>query len=116
AKLVRRARRRRGDERARTLGAALELESLLADLGRAPDPSLTAEERAARVRRELGVDAAVVYRLAAAARFAPGPPARGTGALAWRELARVRRSIAFRRRLVASVRLTSLRHGRREPG
>jgi len=115
-KLVRRARRRRGDERARTLGAALELESLLADLGRAPDPSLTAEERAMRVRRELGVDAAAVYRLAAAARYAPRPPARGTGALAWRELARVRRSIALRRRMAASLRLTSLRHRPGEPG
>ncbi len=109
AKAVRRARRRRGDERARVLGAARELESLLLDLGHPPDPSATTTERADTSWRELGIDAAAIYGLASAARFDPSPTRTGSGDEAWRALGAARRTIGWRRRLGAGLRIRSLR-------
>lgn len=109
AKGVRRARRRRGGERERVLGAARELEALLADAGRPVDPSLTPTERAGIVWRDLGVDAERIYGLASAARFAPGEPVAGSGSAAWRELGRIRRRLGWRRRMRAGVSMRSLR-------
>ncbi len=82
-KALRRSRRRRGGERARVLGAARELESLLVDAGRPIDPSLAPAERARVVWRDLGIDAERIYGLASSARFAPGEPPAGSGRAAW---------------------------------
>ena len=109
AKAVRRARRRRGDERTRVLGAARELESLLLDLGHPPDPAATAVERARTSWRELGIDAAAIYGLASAARFDPSAPRIGSGDEAWRAFGAARRVIGWRRRVRAGLRLRSLR-------
>lgn len=109
AKSVRRARRRRGDERARVIGAARELESLLVDLGHPPDPSATTAERARTGWRDLGIDAAAVYGLASSARFDPSPPPAGAGDEAWRALRTVRRAIGWRKRVRAGLRFRSLR-------
>ena len=109
AKAVRRARRRRGGERARVIGAARELESLLVDLGHPPDPSATTAERARASWRELGIDAAAVYGLASSARFDPSPPPVGSGDQAWRALTTARRAIGWRKRVRAGLRFRSLR-------
>jgi transglutaminase-like putative cysteine protease len=111
ARAGRRLRHRRaGDERARTVAAARDLEAALAALGWAPDPSASTGERAARVRARTGVDPAALYRRAARARFDPTPPPAGSAAAAWREARRLRRAIArrapWRRRLVAALGLT----------
>ncbi|MFN8124471.1 MAG: transglutaminase-like domain-containing protein [Thermoleophilia bacterium] len=89
---LRRARlRHTGDERARVLGAVGDLESALRRTGIAPPEDGDARERAAWLRRNAGLDAARLYALAEAARYAPGRPARGTAREAWRESARLRR-------------------------
>lgn len=108
-KVARRTRRRRGDDRARALGAAREFESLLVDLGHPPDPSATTAERAHASWRELGIDAAAIYGLASAARFDPQSPREGSGDEAWRALGRARRTVGWRRRLRASLRIRSFR-------
>lgn len=114
-KAARRARRRRGDERARVLGAARELEAFLTDLGRAPEVSATAVERADDLSRRLGIDARRIYGLANQARFAGAPPAPGSGAEAWSEFARVRRRVGWKHRVRAAVRTRSLhRRGDRD--
>jgi transglutaminase-like putative cysteine protease len=102
-------RRRRGGERARVLGAARELESLLDDAGRPLHPSLTPSERVRVVWHDLGIDAERIYGLASAARFAPGEPSTGSGRAAWGELARIRRKLGWRRRARAGLSLRSLR-------
>lgn len=109
AKAVRRARRRRGDERTRVLGAARELESLLLDLGHPPDPAATTVERARTSWRELGIDAAAIYGLASAARFDPSAPRIGSGDEAWRAFGAARRVIGWRRRVRAGLRFRLLR-------
>ncbi len=110
AKAVRRVRRHRGDERARVLGAAREFESLLTDLGHPIDPATTTAERAHTSWRDLGIDAAGIYGRASAARFDPSAPQPGSGDAAWRELGRVRRTIGWRRRARACLRIRSLRN------
>lgn len=112
-KVVRRLRRRRGDERARVLGAARELESLLVDLGAPPDPAATPVERATTARRDLGIDAARIYGLASEARYSPVAPAPGAGQEAWDELETARRQLGWRYRARAGMRLRSLRRDRR---
>jgi len=107
----RRIGRRRGGERARVLGAARELESLLEDAGRPIDPALSPAERVRIVWRDLGIDAERIYGLASAARFAPREPPPGSGRAAWGELARIRRSLGWRRRARAGLSLRSLRRG-----
>ena len=109
AKAVRRRRRRHGDERTRVLGAAREFESLLLDLGHPTDPAATSAERAHASWRALGIDAAAIYGLASAARFDPSQPRAGSGDQAWRELGQARRTISWRRRMRASIRIRSLR-------
>jgi transglutaminase-like putative cysteine protease len=109
AKAVRRRRRQRGDERMRVLGAAREFESLLLDLGHPTDPAATTAERAHASWRELGIDAAAIYGLASVARFDPSQPRAGSGDQAWRELRQARRTISWRRRVRASLRIRSLR-------
>jgi hypothetical protein len=109
AKALRRARRRRGDERARVLGAARELESFALDAGVEIDPALGPSQRAGTLWRELGIDADRIYGLASAARFAPAAPPEGAGAEAWRELRRARRGLGWARRARAGLRLRSLR-------
>jgi hypothetical protein len=106
---IRRQRRRRGGERARVLGAARELESLLLDAGRPVDPSLTPAERVRVVWRDLGIDAERIYGLASTARFAPGEPSAGSGRAAWGELARIRRRLGWRTRVRAGLSVRSLR-------
>lgn len=100
-------RRLGGDERTRVRGAVRDLELSLARLGWAPDPSASATERARALRERTGVDASRLYRAAAIARFAPGPPRAGAGASAWSEARRVRRAVARRtaprRRLAAAL-------------
>ena len=108
-KAARRARRRRGDERARVLGAAREFESFLADLGYPSDPAATPAERTQASWRELGIDAAAIYGLASAARFDPSVPHAGSGDAAWRAFAAARRGIGWRRRARAGLRFRSLR-------
>ncbi len=108
-KALRRIRRRRGGERARVLGAARELESLLVDAGRPIDPTLAPAERARVVWRDLGIDAERIYGLASSARFAPGEPPTGSGRAAWGELARIRRRLGWRRRVRAGLSVRSLR-------
>jgi transglutaminase-like putative cysteine protease len=108
-KAMRRIRRRRGGERARVLGAARELESLLVDAGRPIDPSLAPAERAGVVWRDLRIDAERIYGLATSARFAPGEPPAGSGRAAWGELARIRRRLGWRRRVRAGLSVRSLR-------
>ena len=108
-KAARRARRRRGDERARVLGAAREFESFLLDLGYPPDPATTTAERIRASWRELGIDAAAIYGLASAARFDPSVPRVGSGDAAWRAFAAARRGIGWRRRARAGLRFRSLR-------
>lgn len=110
-KALRRVRRRRGGERARVLGAARELESLLVDAGRPVDPSLAPAERVDVVWRELGIDAERIYGLASSARFALGEPPAGSGRAAWGELARIRRRLGWRRRVRAGLSVRSLRRG-----
>ena len=111
-KRVRRRRRRRGDPRARVLGAAEEIEGLMADLGAPPDPSATADERISAARRDLGIDAARIYRLARQARFAPGTPTDQDAADAWREVDRVRGGLPWGTRVMADMRTRSLRRPR----
>ncbi len=111
-KLLRRARRRRGDERTRILGAAREFESLLVDLGASPDPTATPLERATWVRRDLGIDAARIYGLASEARYSPVAPKAGAGQEAWDELDQARRQLGWRHRARAGMRLRSLRRDR----
>jgi hypothetical protein len=108
-KAVRRARRRHGDERARVLGAARELESFALDAGLPLDPALAPTERADVLWRRLGIDAGRIYGLASTARFAPSDPPPGSGREAWTELARARRRLGWRRRAMAGLRLRSLR-------
>ena len=108
-KALRRARRRRGGERTRVLGAARELESLALDAGLPLDPALAPTERAGLLWRRLGIDADLIYGLASAARFAPSEPPPGSGRQAWSELARVRRKLGWGRRVRAGLRLRSLR-------
>ena len=108
---ARRLRRRRGGERARVLGAARELESLLEDAGRPIDPATSPAERARIVWRDLGIDAERIYGLASAARFAPGEPPPGSGHAAWVELARIRRTLGWRMRARAGLSVRSLRRG-----
>lgn len=110
-KCARRMRRRRGGERARVLGAARELESLLEDAGRPIDPALSPAERVRLVWRDLRIDAERIYGLASAARFAPGEPPSGSGRGAWGELARIRRTLGWRRRARAGLSVRSLRRG-----
>ncbi len=108
-KTIRRRRRRRGDERAQVLGAARELESVLLDLGHTVNPAASTTERTERVWRELGIETGDIYGMAAEARYAPHTPPSGTGARAWAQLAMVRRSLGWRRRATAGLRLRSLR-------
>ncbi len=109
AKVLRRRRRRHGDERTRVLGAAREFESLLLDLGYPIDPAATTAERAQASWRELGIDAATIYGPASAARFDPSQPRAGSGDQAWRALGQARRTIGWRRRVRAGLRIRSLR-------
>lgn len=109
AKLVRRRRRRRGDERRRALGAVREFEALLVDLGHPPDPAATPHERAAASWRALGLDAAPIYAAASAARFNPADPRPGLADDAWRAVTTARRALRWRTRLLAGLRLRSLR-------
>ncbi len=109
AKAVRRRRRRRGGVRERVLGAAREIESLMADLGAPPDDSATAVERASAARRDLGIDAERIYRLATGARFAPGEPAAQDADTAWDDVDAIRRALPWRTRVAADVRPRSLR-------
>jgi transglutaminase-like putative cysteine protease len=116
ARGVRRARaRRRGDERARVIAAARDLEGSLRALGWAPPPGGSPSERAADVRDRTGVDPAPLYRRAARARYAPEPLPPGAGAAAWREAGRLRRAIARRaslgRRLRAAFGVSLRRRG-----
>jgi hypothetical protein len=114
-KAMRRRARRRGDERARVLGAARELESWLMDVGVSVDPTATPLERADHVRRTLGIDASRIYGLAAQARFAPTVPERGSGSAAWQALATAKRGVDRRTRLRAEIRPRSLlRRDRRD--
>jgi transglutaminase-like putative cysteine protease len=108
-KVVRRLRRGRGDERTRVLGAAREFESWLVDLGHPADPAATPAERVHASWRALGIDAKQIYGLASAARFDPTEPPRGSGDAAWRALRTARRSVGWRRRARAFLRLRSLR-------
>jgi hypothetical protein len=108
ARLVRRSRRRRrGDERRRVLGALSELESTLAELGHAPEPSSSPTERAEALARTLRVDAGALYARAREARYGPGPVRPGQAAQAWRESARARREArrrcSRRRRITAAL-------------
>jgi hypothetical protein len=91
------------------LGAAREFESLLLDLGHPADPAATTAERAHASWREHGIDAGAIYGLASAARFDPSQPRAGSGDQAWRELGQARRTISWRRRMRASLRIRSLR-------
>jgi hypothetical protein len=87
-RVARRSRARtRGDERARVIAAAHELEASLAPLGWAPPATASASERAAR------------------ARYAAAPPARGEAAAAWREMTATLRAI--RRQAPLGRRVTS---------
>jgi hypothetical protein len=104
--VVRARARRRGDERARVIAAARDLESALGALGWAPPPAGTPSERADDVRRRTGVDVSSLYRRAARARYGEGPPPPGAGAAAWREAGRLRRAI--RRRASAGRRLRAV--------
>lgn len=116
ARAARRARaRRRGDERARVVAAARDLEASLHALGWAPPPAGSPSERAADVRDRTGVDPTPLYRRAARARYAPEPLPPGAGAAAWREAGRLRRAIARRaslgRRLRAAFGVPLRRRG-----
>ncbi len=111
-KAVRRRRRRRGDTRDRVLGAAQEIESLLTDLGAPPDTSATAAERASAARRDLGIDAERIYRIATGARFSPGAPSREDARDAWDDVDAIRRTLPWRTRVSAGVRTRSLRRRR----
>jgi transglutaminase-like putative cysteine protease len=95
--------RRRGDERARVIAAARDLESSLGALGWAPPPAGTPSERAEDVRRRTGVDPSSLYRRAARARYGDAPLEAGAAAAAWRESGRLRRAV--RRRASAGRRL-----------
>ncbi len=100
-----RARARlRGDERARVIAAARDLESSLRALGWAPPPTGAPSERAADVRDRTGVDPSGLYRRAAQARYAGAPLPAGAGAAAWRESGRLRRAIRRRASLGRRVR------------
>jgi len=88
--------RRRGDERARVIAAARDLESSLRALGWAPPPAGAPSERAADVRDRTGIDPSGLYRRAAQARYAGAPLPAGAGAAAWRESGRLRRAIRRR--------------------
>jgi len=104
AKTIRRTLRRRGDERERVLGAVREIESLMTDLGRPPDPTATGQERSAAARRDLGIDAERIYRLAGAARFGDGQPSARAAREAWDDVRRARRSLPLRTRIAADLR------------
>jgi transglutaminase-like putative cysteine protease len=108
-KAARRRRRRHGDERARVLGAARELESLACDLGTPVDPAMSPSERAQALWRDLGLRVESLYALATSARFGPSEPAAGSGQRAWEHLSRARRTLDWKRRLRAGLRLRSLR-------
>jgi hypothetical protein len=116
ARLLRRSRRRRrGDERRRVLGALSELESTLAELGHAPEPSASPTERAETLARTLRVDAGALYARASAARYGSGPVRSGQAAQAWRESARARREArrrCSRRRRIAAALAPPGRHER----
>lgn len=112
AKAVRRRLRRRGDERARVLGAVREIESFMTDLGRPPDPASTGRERSAVARHDLGIDAERIYRLAGAARFGTSPPSARAAGDAWADVRAARRSVPFRARMAADLRTRSLRRPR----
>ena len=88
--------RRRGDERARVIAAARDLESSLRALGWAPPRAGAPSERAADVRDRTGIDPSGLYRRAAQARYAGAPLPAGAGAAAWRESGRLRRAIRRR--------------------
>jgi transglutaminase-like putative cysteine protease len=105
-RVARRSRARtRGDERARVIAAARELEASLAPLGWAPPATASASERAAAVRARTGVDPGPLYERAARARYAAAPPARGEAAAAWREMTTALRAI--RRQAPLGRRVTS---------
>jgi transglutaminase-like putative cysteine protease len=108
-KAVRRRRRRHGDERARVLGATRELESFAQDLGAAVHPAMSPSERADALWRDLGLQVGPLYTMATSARFGPDEPEAGSGARAWEHLSRARRTLDWKRRLRASLRLRSLR-------
>ncbi len=112
-KSVRRRLRRRGDGRAQVLGAVRELESLMTDLGRPPDPAASGRERSAVARRDLGIDAERIYRLAGAARFGVDQPGSRAAREAWDDVRRARRGLPLRTRLAADLRPASLRRPRR---
>ncbi|MCC6830791.1 MAG: hypothetical protein IT200_05525 [Thermoleophilia bacterium] len=89
---VRRLRlRHTGDERARVLGAVRDLEATLRRTGIAPPEDGDPRERAAWLRRNVGLDATRLYVMAEAARYAPSQPAPGTAREAWRQSTRLRR-------------------------
>jgi hypothetical protein len=98
--------RRRGDERARVIAAARDLESSLSALGWAPPAAGAPSERAADVRDRTGVDPSALYRRAARARYAGAPVPAGAGAAAWRESGRLRRAIRRRASLGRRIRAT----------
>ncbi len=88
--------RRRGDERARVISAARDLETSLDALGWAPPRAGSPSERAADLRERTGVNASALYRRAALARYAAAPPPAGAGSAAWREAGRLRRAVRRR--------------------
>ena len=110
---VRARARRRGDERARVISAARDLESSLRALGWAPPPAGAPSERAADVRDRTGIDPSGLYRRAAQARYAAQPVPAGAGAAAWRESGRLRRAIrrraSFGRRMRAAFAIRARR-------
>jgi len=119
-RLRREWRRRRGDDRARVLGALRELEGRAADLGVPLAPAQSPLERCAGLRERLGIDAERLYRLALAARFGPSPPVAGAARAAWAELRglerALRRRLRWRRRARALLSLSSLRLARSPSG
>jgi hypothetical protein len=97
------------------LGALSELESTLAELGHAPEPSASPTERAETLARTLRVDAGALYARASAARYGSGPVRSGQAAQAWRESARARREArrrCSRRRRIAAALAPPGRHER----
>lgn len=99
ARRVRRSRARRaGDDRARVLAAASDVERELERRGTTVPESATPVERADVVRRATGVDASALYAQVAAARYAP--PGRQPLApdAAWRTSDAVRRRLRRRHR------------------